>query len=106
MQLTLTFDIRVDIIMTYGTVRVFVMGDVVDLPLRDKVRIDNPRGIRNNFVYPAAMSGCFTSGTSQESIVEHREICSPFRMVHDAVGFVRFDELVGTHAYEEIYIGK
>lgn len=47
--------------MTFGTVWVFVVGDVIDIPFRDEVSINYPWCIRDDFVYPATMPRCLAT---------------------------------------------
>lgn len=62
LMVTLLFDICVNVIVTHGAIRILVMGNIIDIPFRNKGRIDNPRSVRYDFVYPAAMPSSFAPG--------------------------------------------
>lgn len=46
-----------------------VMSDIVDIVLVKKLLIDNPRGIRNDFIYPSAQSEFSNSIKSKQIII-------------------------------------
>jgi hypothetical protein len=68
----------------------FVVGDVIDLILLEEGVVDDPRGIVDDLVDPAAVAGGFAA----------------LGMGHDGAALVLLAELVGADADEEVDLRK
>lgn len=55
----------VGIIMTGTHVRFFIMSNIIDLVLVDKLFGDDPRDICKNFIYPSTMSNGLNSDNDE-----------------------------------------
>jgi hypothetical protein len=51
----------VNVVMSSCRIRVFVVGNVVDLALLEKLWCDDPWSVRDNFICPFAVTDVFTS---------------------------------------------
>jgi len=86
-EFTLALYVSVAIFTTSGWIGILVVGDVVYLVLLNEFWCENPRCIWYDFIHPAAVPDSLAS----------------FRMVHDALGFVLSNLLIGIDANKEVY---
>jgi len=85
-EFTLTFHIRVHIILACACIWVFIMSDVIDLEFPYERLVDYPWSFWDNFVHPSAVFYCLNS----------------LSMGHDALSLVCPDLLIRVDTNEKI----